>query len=155
MPAISVDLRAATQADVAAVTACVTAAYQHYTARMGITPAPLRQDYREIISGHEVWVALVDQTVCGVLVLARTAEGFLLDNVAVTPPAQGAGLGRLLLDLAERRARAAGYHSIYLYTHEKMAKNRALYARIGYEEFARRTEQGLARVYLRTRLDPS
>lgn len=45
-----------------------------------------------------------------------------------------------------------GYDSIYLYTHIKMSENRALYARIGYQEYDQRTEQGLSRVYMRKRL---
>jgi len=148
-------LRPATEADVGAVTHCVTAAYEHYRARLGRMPAPMLQDYKEVIRRHEVFVALADQSVCGVVVLKCTEEGFLLDNVAVSPAAQGSGIGRMLLQLAEQRARAAGYDAIYLYTHEKMLENRALYARIGYEEFARRTERGLARVYLRKRLGPA
>ena len=41
--------------------------------------------------------------------------------------AQGTGLGKLLLDFAETEAHKAGFDSIYLYTHEKMTENRALY----------------------------
>ena len=48
--------------------------------------------------------------------------------------------------LADRRA---GFESIYLYTHEKMTENRALYAKVGYVEYDRRFGQGLARVYMR------
>lgn len=55
----------------------------------------------------------------------------------------------MLLRLAEQRALAAGFNAIHLYTHEKMLENRALYTRIGYQEYARRTEQGLPRVYMR------
>jgi ribosomal protein S18 acetylase RimI-like enzyme len=145
-------LRPATVADADAVTRCVTAAYRHYCERLGRMPAPMLQDYREVIARNEVFVALADRLVCGVLVLGRTEEGFLLDNVAVSPAAQGSGIGRMLLQLAEQRACAAGYDSIFLYTHERMLESRALYARIGYEEFARRTEQGCTRVYLRKRL---
>lgn len=147
-------LRPATEADADAITRCVTAAYQHYCERLGRMPAPMLQDYREVIARDEVFVALADRRVCGVLVLGRREEGFLLDNIAVIPAAQGSGIGRMLLQLAEQRACAADYDSIYLYTHEKMLESRALYARIGYEEFARRTEQGFTRVYLRKRLAP-
>ena len=88
----------------------------------------------------------------GVLVLAITGEGFLLENVAVDPSRRGSGLGRKLLELAEAEARREGFDSIYLYTHEKMTENLALYAKIGYVEFDRRTEKGLARVYMRKSL---
>jgi ribosomal protein S18 acetylase RimI-like enzyme len=87
-----------------------------------------------------------------VLALDVTEEGFLIDNVAVHPSCQGNGLGHDLLRLAESRAREAGYTSIYLYTHEKMTENQALYARFGYAEYLRRTDNGLTRVYMRKSL---
>jgi ribosomal protein S18 acetylase RimI-like enzyme len=62
-------------------------------------------------------------------------------------------MGRYLLELAEDKARAAGFDSIYLYTQEVMTENQALYERIGYVEYARRTEIGLNRIYMRKRLD--
>jgi GNAT superfamily N-acetyltransferase len=73
--------------------------------------------------------------IVGVIVLDRTDEGFLIDNVAVRPSHQGTGLGKLLLDFAETEARKAGFDSIYLYTHERMTENRALYSRRGYVPF--------------------
>ena len=54
-----------------------------------------------------------------------------------------------LIEFAEAEAQREGFQSIYLYTHEKMTENQALYAKIGYVEFDRRTEKGLARVYMR------
>jgi hypothetical protein len=46
-------------------------------------------------------------------------------------------LGRALLEHAEVAAREAGFDSIYLYTHERMAENLALYSRIGYSTAVR------------------
>jgi hypothetical protein len=54
----------------------------------------------------------------------------------------------------EDKARESGYDSIYLYTQEIMIENQALYARIGYTEYARRHEVGLDRVYMRKQLAP-
>ena len=81
--------------------------------------------------------------------LRVTKEGFLIDNVAVHPDHRGEGLGRALLDLAEAEARRAGFASVYLYTHEKMTENLALYSKIGYVEYDRRRERGFSRVYMR------
>lgn len=74
------------------------------------------------------------------------------ENVAVDPGRQGEGIGRRLLDRAERRAREAGLDALTLYTHEKMSENLALYALLGYEETGRRRERGFSRVYLRKSL---
>ena len=145
-------LRPADEKDVPGVAACVHAAYRHYLARIGRPPGPMTDDYAQVIRARRVTVAESAGRVVGVLVLALTPEGFLLENVAVDPSLRGTGLGRTLLELAEAEARRAGFESIYLYTHEKMSENRALYAKIGYVEYDRRFEQGLARVYMRKSL---
>ena len=112
----------------------------------------MTEDYGKVIRERRVTVGESQGTIVGVLVLDVTGEGFLLENVAVDPSHHGRGLGRALLELAEAEARREGYKAIYLYTHEKMIENLALYAKIGYVEYDRRTENGLARVYMRKSL---
>ncbi len=109
----------------------------------------MTEDYAKVIQERRATVADDREKIIGVLVLAVTEEGFLLENVAVDPSHHGKGLGRILLEFAEAEARREGFASIYLYTHEKMTENQVLYAKIGYVEFDRRTEKGLARVYMR------
>jgi len=150
--ALAVDLRPATRGDVEGIVACVSAAYGPYVERIGRKPGPMLADYAKIIHEHQVFVAERAGLVVGVLVLAATPEGFLLENIAVDPQFQGKGVGRRMLEFAESEARRRGFESLYLYTHEKMAENRALYAKIGYVEYDRRVDNGLARVYLRKRL---
>ena len=144
--------RPASEADAPAIAECVNAAYRHYVERIGKPPGPMTEDYAKVIRERRVTVADNGGKVAGVLVLAVTGEGFLLENVAVDPSQRGKGLGRTLLELAEAEARREGFGSIYLYTHEKMTENLALYAKIGYVEYDRRTEKGLARVYMRKSL---
>jgi ribosomal protein S18 acetylase RimI-like enzyme len=147
-------VRPAAPGDAPAVATCVEAAYRHYVERNGKYPAPMLDDYALVIAEHDVTVAERDGEIGGVLVVREAEEGFLLDNIAVHPDCQGAGVGRRLLQLSEDKARAAGYDSIYLYTQEIMVENQALYARIGYVEYARRHEVGLDRVYMRKQLAP-
>jgi len=109
----------------------------------------MREDYAEIIRSRQVFVVEEDSGIIGVLVLARTDEGFQLNNVAVHPAYWGKGIGRGLLEKAELEARHQCFDSIYLYTHETMTENHQLYAKIGYIEYDRRNEFGLARVYMR------
>lgn len=146
--------RQARASDAEAAGACVRAAYEHYIARNGKVPAPMLDDYAEIIPEHDVTVIERDGEIVAVLLVREESEGFLLDNVAVLPACQGAGLGRYLLRLAERKAREAGYDSIYLYTQDIMTENQAIYRRIGYIDYARRTELGLNRIYMRKQLGP-
>lgn len=142
-------LRAAEQADVGRITELVDAAYGHYVERIGIRPKPMRADYDEVVRERDVTVAEVDGGIAGLVVFGPGEEGFLIDNVAVDPAHQGTGVGRALLEHAEARAREAAYDSLYLYTHELMSENRALYERIGYTEYdARRFGSALV-IFLR------
>jgi ribosomal protein S18 acetylase RimI-like enzyme len=130
----------------------VDAAYGHYVERLGGPPRPMTDDYEEVIRTRQVTVAERHGAVAGVIVLAVTDEGFLIDNVAVHPSHRGSGLGRALLEFAEAEARRARFDSIYLYTHERMTENLALYARIGYVEYDRRSHGEFSLVYLRKQL---
>ena len=145
-------LRAAERADARAVAGLVRAAYSRYVERIGGTPGPMREDYAEVISSRGVTVAERDGTMAGVIVLAITDGRLVIENVAVLPAYQGRGLGRRLLEGAERDARRGGFDSIYLYTHEKMTENRRLYSRLGYVECEPRSRRQAALVYMRKQL---
>jgi ribosomal protein S18 acetylase RimI-like enzyme len=142
-------LRPAIHGDLSAVQEIVRAAYIHYVARIGREPGPMLDDYVALIGEGRVHVAERDGVVQGILVLLPQDDAMLLDNVAVAPQAQGSGLGRLMLEFAERAASEAGYDAIKLYTNEAMTENIALYTRIGYVETHRVEEKGLRRVYMR------
>jgi ribosomal protein S18 acetylase RimI-like enzyme len=151
-PPAGIALRRATPADALAVTACVHEAYQHYVARIGRPPGPMLEDYAKVIEQRDVTVAVRDGKVVGVLVLGEMEEGFRLINVAVHPSLRKQGLGRTFLQLADAEARRRGYDVVHLSTNEKMTENQALYAKIGYVEYDRRTENGYSRVYMRKKL---
>jgi ribosomal protein S18 acetylase RimI-like enzyme len=142
-------LRPAKTADVPALTELVRAAYGHYVERLDGPPRPMTDDYHEVLRTHDVTVAEAEGEIAGLIVLGVGDEGFVLDNVAVAPAHQGGGVGRALLEHADAAALAAGFDSIYLYTHELMTENQALYARIGYVEYARRQHGDARLVYMR------
>jgi ribosomal protein S18 acetylase RimI-like enzyme len=145
-------LRPATRSDTASVAALVDAAYGHYVERIGMLPRPMTDDYAAVIRDRQVTVAEDDGAIVGVVVLTITGEGFLIDNVAVHPSRRGTGLGRALLEFAEAEARHAGFDAIHLYTHEQMTENLALYSRIGYLEYDRRSQGAFSLVYMRKQL---
>ena len=150
-PPLTYFLRPAQAQDVDGITACVDAAYRPYIERIGRKPGPMLEDYARVIEERQVTVAESKGGIAGVLVLAPTPEGLLLDNVAVLP--EHRGVGKALLQYAESEARRQGFGSLYLYTHEQMSENRALYSKIGYIEYDRRVEYGFARVYMRKSLE--
>jgi ribosomal protein S18 acetylase RimI-like enzyme len=144
--------RSAEATDASRVAELVDAAYGHYVERIGMLPGPMTDDYADVIRNRQVTVAERQGAIVGIIVLTVTDEGFLVDNVAVHPSYRGTGLGRALLQFAEAEAQRVGFDAIYLYTHEKMTENLALYARIGYVEYDRRSQGAFSRVYLRKHL---
>jgi GNAT superfamily N-acetyltransferase len=109
-------------------------------------------DYEEQVRRGWAFVAEERGELAGTIVLVSHPDHLLVDNVAVDRARQGEGIGRALLAFAEDRARAAGTPTMRLYTHAKMTENRALYARLGYEETERRDEAGFDRVFFVKRL---
>lgn len=146
------DPRPATLADRQAIEDIVRQAYSPYIARMGRPPGPMLDDYEALISDGRVFVIETEGVIQGLIVLIPEKDAMLLENVAVAPEFKGKGIGRSLLEYAERSARAAGYRAVRLYTHEKMTENIALYTRIGYVETHRAEEIGLKRVFMTKQL---
>lgn len=138
--------RQATEADLPAIRRVIKAAYARYLDRMDRPPAPVLNDYRAATAAGQVWV--LGEPVIGVIVLMSEEDSLLVENVAVSPAAQGTGYGRRLMEFAERQARARELSRLILYTNEVMTENLAIYARLGYRETARRTEDGYRRVYM-------
>lgn len=148
-------IRRADEADAVAITALVADAYEKYVDRIGRLPKPMTADHHTAVRDHEVWVAVgaADDTVAGVLELIVTPDSFFIENVAVAPSRQGAGLGRQLLDLAESEARRRGYAAIGLETNERFVENLAIYARRGYTETGRTLVGGTGVIQLTKGLD--
>jgi ribosomal protein S18 acetylase RimI-like enzyme len=146
---MGVTTRLARTDDLGAVRELAAAAYEIYVERIGRPPAPMTADYAEAIRSGTLWVAEDASRIVGLLVLEPKPDHLLLDNVAVHPDAQGRGIGRRLLQLAEQLARAEGYAEIRLYTNEAMTENIAYYPRHGYVETHRAVVDGFRRVYFR------
>jgi ribosomal protein S18 acetylase RimI-like enzyme len=143
---VTATLRQATDADLPAIRGVIKAAYARYLGRMDRPPAPVLNDYRAATAGGQVWV--LGEPVIGVIVLMNEEDSLLVENIAVSPAAQGSGHGRRLMEFAEQQARSRGLSRLALYTNEIMTENLAIYSRLGYHETARRTEEGYRRVFM-------
>ena len=140
------DPRPATAADLAAIREVVGAAYARYLSRMDRPPAPMLADYGAAVEAGQLWVT--GQPVAGLIELTEAGDALHVGNVAVHPGSQGTGLGRLLMDFAERRAILLGLTRLSLYTNEVMTENQAIYTHLGYREVSRHAEDGYRRVYM-------
>jgi GNAT superfamily N-acetyltransferase len=94
-----------------------------------------------------VWVATEGDTITGFVLLQNEPDSLLLDVLAVSPAAQGRGLGSILLGFAETEARARGYGRVTLCTNAAMTENLAYYPRRGYVETHRATVDDRHRVF--------
>ncbi|WP_329624305.1 GNAT family N-acetyltransferase [Streptomyces sp. NBC_01255] len=140
-------IRPAAAADVPAVKAVTDAAFHHYIERIGLVPAPMEYDHAANVAAGRVFVT--GDPVSGLVVVIREADHLYLDEIAVHPDAQGAGLGRMLLDWVERYARELGLPEVRLLTNAMMWENQKLYERYGYEVVERRVDGPYDRIYYR------
>lgn len=146
---IQPNIRRATQDDAECIAALVAEAYSPYIPRIGKKPAPMLDDYGQVIADFCVFVLANDADIQGVLVVSQQNTELLLNNIAVLPRYKGKGIGKALMAFCEEYAQATGCDAIQLYTHQLMTENIDLYKRLGYQETHRATENGFARVYMR------
>jgi GNAT superfamily N-acetyltransferase len=100
-----------------------------------------------LVESGQVWV--VGRPIAGLLCLElKDDDSLLVENVAIHPDAQGAGLGRQLMEFAEEEARRLHARRLWLYTNEVMHENIAIYTHLGYREFDRRSDGGYRRVFM-------
>ena len=79
-----------------------------------------------------VWVALSNDQVVGTMSVVLKNDSVYIRGMAVVPVARGQGIGKLLLDHAEKYARAKGCKRIYLSTTPFLTEAINLYERSGF-----------------------
>ena len=132
-------IRRARPGDANPIAALTDAAYGKYVPVLGRNPAPMDWDYDRLVAEWQAWVAEADERLVGVLLMEPESDANTLwvESVAVSPPRQGRGLGRALLDHAIAEASRQGHSTVRLYTNVKMTENIALYRRYGFDETKR------------------
>ena len=128
----ALNIRLAGLDDAAALSSLVEQAYTPWIETVGRRPRPMDDDYRARCEKGHAWVAERDAELIGVVVIEDMPGYLFLHNVAVAPPHQHLGLGRELMRFVEDQARRRGYDQVRLSTTEVMARNVALYTRLGY-----------------------
>lgn len=129
-------------------------AYGPYVKRIGREPAPMVADFAALIDAAEVWVAVDFAEILGYIVMRASTASLHIENVAVSPPRHGEGVGKALLDFAEAEATRLSIPRMDLYTNAAMRENLSLYPRLGWVETGRRTEDGFERVYFEKPVAP-
>ena len=132
------DIRRAAPADLATVQRITDAAYEEYVQKLGGKPLPMLEDYAPHIAAGETWLVCRDGVDIALAVFEPAPDHLMIFSLAILPEAQGAGLGRHLLRLADDRARALGVAEVRLYTNSLMHRNIGVYAKAGFRETGRR-----------------
>ncbi|KAJ5082228.1 acyl-CoA N-acyltransferase [Penicillium argentinense] len=148
-------ISAATDEDVLSIKRIVDLAYSKYIDRIGKPPAPMTEDYHEVIRTHNVLVVRDKElTPLGAIIFSLDKESKMIKikNLVVNPAAQGRGYGRVLMERVEGTARHLGITALELYTNVKMYENVGMYPKMGFLESGRRVEAGFERVYFRKEL---
>jgi GNAT superfamily N-acetyltransferase len=138
--------------DLPALREIVDTAYARYLERMDRPPAPMTDDLRSRIEASEVWV--LGRPVSALICLLVTGDALLVENIAVHPDAQGAGLGRRLMNFAEDEARRLDIDRLQLYANEVMTENLSIYGHLGFLETGRRIEGGFRRIFMERTVPP-
>lgn len=102
---------------------------------------PLTQTLEQLraeLAESEGWVARMDGRLVGAIRVRETEELLLIGRIAIAPDVQGAGIGRALLEAAEKASRAP---EAELFTGSLSEANVRLYEDCGYR-IVTRVDQG-------------
>ena len=124
--------RSAAPDDATAIRTLVRAAYAKWVPIIGREPRPMQADYEAAVRERDFDIALRDGEMVALIETMLRDDHLWIENIAVVPEAQGQGLGTLLLERTEARARATGRRELRLLTNGKMDVNIALYQRVGF-----------------------
>ncbi|MDJ0958531.1 MAG: GNAT family N-acetyltransferase [Arenicellales bacterium] len=129
-------IRPATVQDSVALSECIEDAYSVYASRVTDLPA-VSEGISDDIKKQIVWVAEISQTIVGGIVLIPKKDFLVLANVAVHSKSSGLGLGRALIEVADRVCLERGLNEIRLSTHIDIPENVRLYKHLGWHETSR------------------
>jgi len=87
---------------------------------------------RERFETAEVWIAYFGDDAVGTVTALPEPEKIYIRSMAVTPKAQGHGVGQALLDALEADARQRGFTKLYLYTTFVLPGAQPLYEKNGF-----------------------
>jgi GNAT superfamily N-acetyltransferase len=128
-----VTLRPAVPTDARAIRELTRDAYAKWVPVIGREPKPMTADYAEAVRKHRIDLLYVDGALAALIETIPQIDHLLIENVVVSPPFQGRGLGRKLMAHAERVAASLGHEIVRLYTNKLFVEYVQLYSKLGYQ----------------------
>lgn len=113
---------------------------------LGVTPIPLQWDYHAVLSDWECFVLDGEGRLDAAVIGVPRAGDYFIESLSVCPDRQGAGLGRLVLEAGEARARQLSRGTVRFITGLKLSRNVDWYCASGYaiERIERRADREIA-----------
>jgi ribosomal protein S18 acetylase RimI-like enzyme len=144
----AIELRQAVATDASAIRELTREAYAKWIPVIGREPKPMTADYTEAVRKHRFDLLYVGGRLAALIETIPHADHLLIENLAVSPSFQRRGLGRNLMDHAEKVAASAGFNEIRLYTNKLFAENVRLYSELGYRVDREEEFKGGVAVYM-------
>ncbi|MEW6084676.1 MAG: GNAT family N-acetyltransferase [Chloroflexota bacterium] len=118
--------------------------YEHlYTPQGFAATTPTAEQIQNRWSEGPVWVAVQNELIIGTVAAMPKGESLYVRSMAILPTGRGQGIGKLLLEEAERFARENGFKRIFLSTTPFLDRAIRLYEQFGFK----RTEDGPHELY--------
>lgn len=109
---------------------------------------PLKGDLKDLVEKFEVSVFVLENAVRGFIIYKISGPDVHIEALAVSNKWRRKGVGRQLLDYADRDGLRAGCRRAIFYTNAQNFENIAYFRAKGFQETDRRFEEGYERVYL-------
>lgn len=152
---MTIEIRLAEPQEAAGIRTIVRAAYAKWVPLIGREPMPMRADYEQALRKHRFDLAVEGGAIRGLIETLAHDDHLWIENVAVTPEAQGRGIGQMLFAHAERRAMEAGLAQLRLLTNGAFEANLTLYRRLGFVTDRIEDFMGGTAVYMSKTLEKS
>jgi GNAT superfamily N-acetyltransferase len=148
-------IRRAGPADAADVRELTRSAYAKWVPLIGREPVPMVANYERAVREHMIDLLFVGAGLVALIETVNKTDHLLIENLAVAPPFQGRGYGRLLLDHVERLAASLRLPELKLYTNQQFATNIEFYSRHGFAVDREEPFMGGFKVHMSKRVTPA
>lgn len=126
------EIRRAESQDAEAVRRLVREAYAQWVPIIGREPMPMKADYEKAVREHEIDLLYADGHLVALIEVIVNSDHLFIENIAVSPEHQGNGLGRHLLNHAEKKASSVKLAKLCLLTNQAFEANLRLYESVGF-----------------------
>ncbi len=132
---------------------CVNNAFQKYISVLGGRPSAIDTDFVPLIEKGQMYVAAYNNIIAATMVIIKKKDHFLLKNVAVDNQFQKRGLGKKLLNFAEKMTLDNDVPVLQIYTNAALPELVSYWSKMGFQEAKRIRKGGHVIVYMSKKLN--